>query len=529
MASDYARLLKQDFSDMKAAAKAWQVVSREMDTAFDQHRTKVTGPLHSAWEGKDGKAALTFLEDVETRINVVRVEAMTISKAIDTVRFRMEQAQTDLRNAVRNAEAEGFTVNDSGGVTEAACEVNPDAEARAKLERMKHFQDEINDALKDAQKASDDGQKALSELRGEILDRKNKGMASESRADTQEAMKDLGIKGPQIPKDPKDAAAWWKGLDETSRQEYVDLYPKQIGKANGLPSGVRDDANRIALEQDLSMATASDQAVPGIPEYKHNLQTLKEELDRNDGAKGNKQLYLLDFEGSDDGKAVIAMGNPDTADNVGVQVPGTATTMDSTRGQLARIGKLQDSAQSADHSAETSMIYWLGYDAPEVPLAEAPNLGIAGTGRADEAAPHLRDFTHGLRASHEGPERANLTVLGHSYGSSVVGDADSGGDGLDADRISVVGSPGVTVGKASDLHVGADNFYTGLADDDRISLAQNLTLGPDPNQYGFGGTRFATDTSGHSGYWDEGSQSLTNQGAIIAGLTPTKTLPNPLW
>lgn len=99
------------------------------------------------------------------------------------------------------------------------------------------------------------------------------------------------------------------------------------------------------------------------------------------------------------------------------------------------------------------MIYWLGYDAPEVPLAEAPNLGIAGTGRADEAAPHLRDFTHGLRASHEGPERANLTVLGHSYGSSVVGDADSGGDGLDADRISVVGSPGVTVGKASDLHV----------------------------------------------------------------------------
>lgn len=64
MTSDYARLLKQDFSDMTAAADAWQRVSREMENAFDRHR---------------------------------------ISQAINTVRFRMEQAQTDLRNAVRSA------------------------------------------------------------------------------------------------------------------------------------------------------------------------------------------------------------------------------------------------------------------------------------------------------------------------------------------------------------------------------------------------------------------------------------------
>ncbi|GAB7031272.1 alpha/beta hydrolase [Streptomyces sp. NPDC021749] len=529
MASDYARLLRQDFADMTAAAISWQRVSRDMDSAFDQHRTKVTGPLHASWEGDDAKAALAFLEDIEMRINVVRTEAMTISKAIDTVRFRMEQAQTDLRNAVRSAESEGFLVDDSGSVGEASCEVDesPD-DAQTKLDRMKHFQEEINTAIEDARKASADGHHALSELHGEIMDRTNKHMSAESAADTQEAMKDLGVKGPQIPKDPKDAAAWWKGLDEASRQEYATMYPEQIGKANGLPSSVRDDANRLALDQQLNFVSGSDQAIPGIPENRHNLEVLKAELDKRDGATGNKKLYLLDFNGFEDGKAVIAMGNPDTADNVGVQVPGTATDMNSTGGQLSRIEKLQRSAERADPSANTSMVYWLGYDAPEIPSSDAPNLGVAGTGRADDAAPDLRDFTHGLRASHEGSDRAHMTVLGHSYGATVVGDADAGGKGLDADSISVVGSPGETVGRASDLHVDPHHFYTGIADDDFIKQAQDLTLGPDPNTTDFGGTRFVTDTHGHSGYWDDNSESLANQGRIIAGKQPNQAPPTPI-
>ncbi|WP_051798695.1 alpha/beta hydrolase [Streptomyces sp. NRRL S-337] len=306
------------------------------------------------------------------------------------------------------------------------------------------------------------------------------------------------------------------------------MYPEQIGKTNGLPSMVRDDANRLALNQQLNFVSGSDQALPGIPENRHNLEVLKAELDERDGATGNKKLYLLDFNGFDDGKAVIAMGNPDTADNVGVQVPGTATDMNSTGGQLSRIEKLQRSAERADPSANTSMVYWLGYDAPEIPSDDAPNLAVAGTGRADDAAPDLRDFTRGLRASLEGSDRAHMTVLGHSYGATVVGDADAGGKGLDADSISVVGSPGETVGRASDLHVDPHHFYTGIADDDLISQAQDLTLGPDPNTADFGGTRFVTDTHGHSGYWDDNSESLANQGRIIAGQKPNQAPPTPI-
>ncbi|MFF5919306.1 alpha/beta hydrolase [Streptomyces flavochromogenes] len=62
--------------------------------------------------------------------------------------------------------------------------------------------------------------------------------------------------------------------------------------------------------------------------------------------------------------------------------------------------------------------------------------------RPPDDAGTLRDFTGGLRASHQG-EPTHLTVVGRSYGSMMVGTADSGGKGLGADDMIVVGSPGL--------------------------------------------------------------------------------------
>ncbi|MET7478715.1 alpha/beta hydrolase [Streptomyces sp. NPDC005648] len=60
--------------------------------------------------------------------------------------------------------------------------------------------------------------------------------------------------------------------------------------------------------------------------------------------------------------------------------------MESTGGQLGRLSRLQESAQDADPTSSTAMVYWLGYDAPEVPVTEAGNLSVAGTGRAEDGA-----------------------------------------------------------------------------------------------------------------------------------------------
>lgn len=71
MASDFARLMKQDFSDLEAAVKVWRGLSTTTDSLTDRHRRQVTGPLHRSWKGDDADAALFYLEDVESRIGVV--------------------------------------------------------------------------------------------------------------------------------------------------------------------------------------------------------------------------------------------------------------------------------------------------------------------------------------------------------------------------------------------------------------------------------------------------------------------------
>lgn len=545
MASDFSRLMKQDFSDLEAAAKSWRGLSTTMDSLTDRHRRQVTGPLHQSWEGDDANAALFYLEDVELRIGVVETEAMAIASVLESTRFWMEQAQTALRNAVRRAEDDRFKVDDDGWVSDPTTtdlpRQDPDAQRiiadRSAL--LGEHRAAIDDALADAHKASNDGTKALAELNGDILtDPLSHDAAAESAQDVKNAMKALGEQPPQIPNDdPKAAAEWWKALSPEERQTYTTLYPKQIGATDGLPSNVRDDANRTALAQELNLVQEGswDEGFPGesdetVSKRLSNLQMLNEQLEARDGAPKGKDLYLLGYDSKADGRAIIAMGNPDTADNVGVQVPGTSTTMNSTEGQLGRISKLQDSAGEADPTAETAMVYWLGYDAPEVPISEANNLSVAGPGRAEDGAQDLRDFTHGLRASHEG-ERANLTVLGHSYGSTAVGAAAAGGDGLDADNIAVVGSPGMTVDRAEELNIDPSHVYVGLAEDDLVRDAQDLSVGHNVTSDYFGATRFETDTSGHSGYWDENkngmSESLANQGRIIAGRQPSAYNPPP--
>lgn len=116
-----------------------------------------------------------------------------------------------------------------------------------------------------------------------------------------------------------------------------------------------------------------------------------------------------------------------------------------------------------------------------------------------------------------------MAVLGHSYGSTMVGAAASGGEGLGADDVVVVGSPGMTVDHASDLNMNPDHVWAGYGSDDEVAdELSGLTLGENPAEEDFGGQVFDVDTEGHSDYWNDGSEGLRNQGRTIAGLPPSE-------
>jgi pimeloyl-ACP methyl ester carboxylesterase len=355
----------------------------------------------------------------------------------------------------------------------------------------------------------------------------------------------------EIPTGPEHVAEWWAGLDEMERDAYLEAFPEFLGGLDGLATDARDEANRMVLDQEISSLNSevrslesqlADMDARGVPEDSAERLMLQEDLaaaqERRDVAETFKEQvkkdsqsgaekYLLDFSLEGDGQAVVAIGNPDTADNTAVNVPGTFSELSNFGGQIGRADTMQDDATTAYGSESTAVIAWLGYDAPS-------NLGeAAGIDTAHESTGDLSSFLHGLNASHQDGD-SHLTVMGHSYGSTVVGDTVRNYD-TGADEVILVASPGSTAQTADELNVESGHVWATTAEGDAIGLATALPVfGTDPTDDSFGANEFTSDAVGeggqaiHGGYWkgvdedgdgqvDRPNAARENFAAIITG------------
>ncbi|MFE9407221.1 alpha/beta hydrolase [Streptomyces sp. NPDC006704] len=252
--------------------------------------------------------------------------------------------------------------------------------------------------------------------------------------------------------------------------------------------------------------------------------------------------YLLGFDENKLGHVIMSIGNPDTADNVTTYVPGTGAKLAEIDGSIQRAEKLQSQASIVDPTHTTASIVWLGYDAPQDIMGDAMDPKFA-----DAAKDPLSDFLTGVDTAHGG--HLNSTVLGHSYGSLVAGEALRDHPGVPVDNAILVGSPGVGVNHAKDLNIPADHVWAATAKNDLINLApppagplaplnpkaymrlfddHSLLYGCDPTSDDFGGKTFhvadgkfpGTDgfMPAHSQYWE--NESLVNMATIATGGKP---------
>ncbi|MFD6415284.1 alpha/beta hydrolase [Streptomyces sp. NPDC060194] len=525
----FAELYRQDFGDLEASASSWRALASALATARRDTGNSVSGPLHRAgWTGVAATAGLAALEASESQFLTAQMNAGLIASVVDGAAARLRAAQRTLRAVVSDAEDAGFTVSDDGRVTsrDPGGFVPEQNLARGAAPHAGDFPSRIRAALAEALEASQEAARLLQGLDPFALDKRYG--ADQAREDALLIADYRGVSVSDIPDgtDPRQAASWWAQLSVEDRLLYLAAWPERVGALDGLPADVRDEANRAALERLLLAETERYASVgtQGLPVYA-TLADLKRRLDHGDTNVAHQRLHLIAFDTGGDGRAVVSVGNPDGARHVAVSVPGTDNRLDNFGGQIERAEVLQAAAlkrYSGPHH-DVSVIAWLGYDAPE--FQGGRNLldgGVITQGRAHDSAERLRDFTAGVRvANHDGDP--HLTVLGHSYGSTMVGRADRGGGGLGADDVIALGSPGLSVDKAEQLRTPEARVWVGAAPDDFVSNhLSGKTLGEDPKHPDFGARRIYVDTSGHSGYWAEGSQSLDNQGLIITGQKPLK-------
>ncbi|SDT71074.1 alpha/beta hydrolase [Actinoplanes derwentensis] len=337
---------------------------------------------------------------------------------------------------------------------------------------------------------------------------------------------------PACDADPAEVRRWWSGFTPAQRDWLLVTDAVSLAGAEGIPVADRDIANRLLLgdqRRDLESMAKRGTDPDRIRDLREGLDRLNARLEDDTGPRA----YLVGLSLADEGRAVVALGDPDRATNVLTHVPGMTSDLRSLSGELTRAERVAVRSGELGPGGSTSAVMWLDYDAPDF-LHEA-----ASPRQAREGAVELRRFQEGLRATHEG-EPARQTVLGHSYGSLLVGSAAAGGR-LEADSVVFVGSPGVGVDSATLLGVPADHVWSTTSRTDVIQLAKeprdllpgarlpdlspgperDLWFGRNPSHPSFGGRVFASQAdAGHLGYWDEDRPALDAMARITLGGKP---------
>ena len=240
---------------------------------------------------------------------------------------------------------------------------------------------------------------------------------------------------------------------------------------------------------------------------------------------------FLAFDPRGNGRIVEVFGDLGAADRIAVLVPGVATRADNfntglgdvrDRAPAVQARALYDAAGAAAPSQHVAVIAWLGYDAPQGVGRDAAREELARAGAAS-----LDSFTKDLATLRPS---AQVTVIGHSYGSVVAGLAAAGLPSQVKDVV-VVGSPGMGVSRARDLHTSA-HIWAGQSAQDWIDWLPAFQVwgaghGTMPAAPGFGDRVFGTHgVTDHDRYLAPGTQSLSNIVNIVLGRDSSVTGPD---
>lgn len=323
---------------------------------------------------------------------------------------------------------------------------------------------------------------------------------------------------------------WWGALDPSRRNELIELAPGLVGNLEGVPYGVRDEANRIFLSEAVAAVDdrlASGEAGPDDVARAAMLAAVGEALaDRTSGA-ADRQLVLLDTVMP--GRVAVSIGDLDAADDVSILVPGM---LYGVTGQVVdwsiTAGGLYDeqsswaglpSGRAAADAPSTAVVAWMGYRTPDLTNVYSLDLARVGAG-------HLVDSLAGLDAARSA-HPARVTVVAHSYGSTTATLALSSGRTV-VDSLVLLGSPGSVVETSTQLAVHGSDVYAAAGSFDPV--AGSGVFGADPGSPGFGAVMLHTGGGldgvtgealaaalGHNDYLRPGTESLRSIALIGLG------------
>jgi hypothetical protein len=218
-----------------------------------------------------------------------------------------------------------------------------------------------------------------------------------------------------------------------------------------------------------------------------------------------------------DGRLVAVLGDLATADHLAFVVPGVGNQLGNVEGLLQKASALQaEMLRRHVRHGRVAVVAWLGYNPPD-----GDPLGWVQAGDpapARQGAPWLLRDLAALRDL--APQGAHITVIGHSYGSRLVGEAMRMPlAGLDVADVIAAGSPGMGVQDRASLGHPGTRVWATSSWRDPIRWAPRH--GEDPAAPGFGALPLsARGVRSHADYFVAGTGSLAAMAAIAVGRRP---------
>ncbi|GAA4861396.1 alpha/beta hydrolase [Saccharopolyspora cebuensis] len=544
--------------------------------ATGQHQVRTAAA--AAWEGQASEAFQRWATeqagggDTLAELFVATARAVEAwSDEIDTVRARMEQAKQvaaegrlmvlgDLIHppaaarpeptGMPSAELPRTAAEAEAARARRAAQESAFAEARATVEQARgleraaheklvHALNEAKDALQGLPQGAEWAQAGAHPTNPAGAALAHAATAVEGRA----ADATRGMFEQAMTQGPAAVHGCWSSLSTAQRADLIDRFPQLVGSADGVPTTARDQANMALLAGQRRELEAKQRSVrnhiagirpgEGMAAEKQRLESQAAEIEQ--ALSGLRELeekvrhpdyYLLGIDSTASGgrgQAIIANGNPDTAQNVVTTVPGTYSDLGDVMDYVDRGDEVMRRAQDLGANESVASITYAGYESP-------PSLADAADGEyAEDGSLGLSRFQEGLRASHQLEQPSNNTIIGHSYGSTQVGYA-ARDHGVHADNIIFIGSPGVGVDHASELGAAPGHVWSGTSSLDIIEYAtpspnpldyhdpfDDHWFGRDPSDPSFGARELPVrDQSYHSDYWKY-DESLDGMARVVAG------------
>ena len=375
-------------AELEGAADGWGRASNRADAGRDGIDKQLMNGLRGTQQGEAADAAVARLRQLSRNFQYVYTECGLLRTALNSLAHEMAAQQRALQEALGDADALKFTVHADGSVTypeagEGLIDGKPLPGGTATgrgvpgllpssglvapnphAAKAQEIADRVEKAVRTATEIDWRYTRILGKLKAE------EGLKVPDTTWTDAATDAAAVRGAArgylkdaIPHDASavERKAWWAGLTQEQREEYLAVYPDQIGNLDGIPAVVRDAANRDNLQLLIGKLEGR-----GDEKAETQLAGLRE-IDRQLNDDRKPPMYLLGIGDEGNGRAIVSYGNPDTSRNVSAYVPGLNTSLDE---EFAKrdLKRARDTAIGTQrHDPSSAAIVWLGYDAPQAP------------------------------------------------------------------------------------------------------------------------------------------------------------------